>query len=377
MNSAPKMKVPATKPSFSEADIADILPKFARILRGEGFLSMGKYASEFEEKFASYIGTKYGVASNSGTSALELIFRAIGIEGREVIMPSNTFVATANAIINAGGIPVFADCDDQMCLSYSDVVSRITDKCAGVCHVHIGGLVTPDALRLAEYCRERGLHFVEDACQAHGTSIDGEMAGSLGTAGAFSFFSTKVMTTGEGGMVTTNQYSLVEKMKSLREFGKVKTGIYINYYQMFGYNWRMPEVAALMGLRQLEGIDSNLAKRRRVAAIYDSALAGLKGIRILRPADPSCNNYFKYIVVLDNHLDRETVHRKLEAAGISPSGYVYECPLHKMPVFPADNATTLPITEQLCASHVCLPIFPDLTDEQAIYVASSLREIVS
>ena len=222
--------IAATKPTFSSKDIEFITEKFEDILQGNSFLSQYKYSEEFETKFAEYIGTDFAVSCNSGTSALELIFRALNIQDKEVILPSNTFIATANAIINAGAKPIFADCNDDMCMDYDSVMSLINKNTIAVCHVHIGGLVSDSALQLSEYCLQNNIYFVEDAAQAHGSSNMDQKAGTLGVAAGFSFFSTKVITTGEGGMVTTNDESLVEKMKSIREFGKVKKGIFTNYH---------------------------------------------------------------------------------------------------------------------------------------------------
>ena len=239
--------IPATKPSFSKNDINFINKHFKEILNGKSYLSQFKYSAQFEEEFANYVGTSFGVSCNSGTSALELIFRGLNVVGREVILPSNTFIATANAIMNAGGLPVFADCDDTMCLDYDDVLQKINKNTVGICHVHIGGLVSDSALKLSRYCKDNGLYFVEDAAQAHGSSNQGVSAGTLGDAAGFSFYSTKVMTTGEGGIVTTNNKKLVEKMKSSREFGKEKKGIFTNYHTRMGYNWRMPRSFYLDG----------------------------------------------------------------------------------------------------------------------------------
>ncbi len=368
-------KVPATKPYFSEEDIEFITGRFKEILRGNSFLTMHKYGAEFEEKFARFVGTKYAVGCNSGTSALELICRALEISGKEVIIPSNTFVASANAVINAGGTPVFADCGDDMCLDADDAIRRITPKTIAIMQVHIGGIVSKSILKLQEVCREKGIYLLEDAAQAHGSELNGIKAGAFGTAAGFSFFSTKVMTTGEGGMVTTNDAKLAEKMKSLREFGKVKTGIYINYYTAMGYNWRLPEVASLMGIRQLASLPEFVKRRQQIARIYDTEFAGNPDIKIVEPSDKKGHNYFKYMVILPNH-DRAAVHKALEAAGVQPSGYVYELPLHKQPVFPKDNKLSLPKTEYACEHHLCLPIFYSMTDEQARYVASSLNDIL-
>lgn len=370
------MQVPATRPYFSEDDIDFIQTHFAEILRGESFLSMGKHGEALEGLFAEYTGTRYAVACNSGTSALEMIFRGIGVEGREVIVPSNTFIATAIAVLNAGATPVFADCGDDMSLDPADVARRVTSATAAVAQVHIGGIVSDGLRETRELCANRKLHLVEDAAQAHGSVLDGKRAGSFGTAAGFSFFSTKVMTTGEGGMVTTDDAELVRKMKSSREFGKVRKGIYVNFHESFGYNWRMPEVAALMGLRQLSSLDSFIEQRREIVTLYDELLSGVDDVRIVSPESHERYNGFKYIVVLPNH-DRSKVHQALQERGVSPSGYVYEIPLHKLPVFPESNGLSLPRTEFVCRQHMCLPVFVGMTRAQARYAAESLKRILA
>jgi len=370
------MKVPATKPYFSEEDIAFITERFKDILKGNSFLTMHKYGAEFEQKFAEFIGTKYAVGCNSGTSALELICRALNVSGKEVILPSNTFVASANAILNAGGTPVFADCGDDMCLEAEDAIKRITPRTAAIMQVHIGGIVSESTRSLQKACSGRGIYLIEDAAQAHGSELNGIKAGAFGVAAGFSFFSTKVMTTGEGGMVTTNDAAMAEKMRSLREFGKVPQDIYINYYTAMGYNWRLPEVASLMGIRQLSSLNDFVKRRQEIAKIYDDILADHPDIKIVEPSDKKSHNYFKYTIILKNH-DRAVVHKALEASDIQPSGYIYELPLHKQPVFPAEISLSLPKTEFVCAHHLCLPIFYGMTDEQSRYVASTLKKILA
>lgn len=369
------MRVPATAPFFSEEDISFITERFTGILRGESFLSMYVYGEEFESRFAEYTGTDHAVACSSGTSALEMIFRALDVEGREVIVPSNTFLATAIAVLNAGGTPVFADCGDDMSLDPADVASRVTEKTAAITQVHIGGIVSKGVLQTKALCEERGIHLVEDAAQAHGSLLGEQKAGTFGTAAGFSFFSTKVMTTGEGGMVTTNDPELVRLMKSSREFGKVRKGIYVNYHETFGYNWRMPEVSALMGLRQLESLDAFIERRREIVHRYDKLLAGVDDLTIVHQEGHDSYNGFKYMIVLPGH-DRVKVHQELGRMGISPSGYIYEIPLHKLPVFPESNDLSLPKTEFICQQHLCLPVFVGMSDEQVDYVAESLQEVL-
>jgi len=367
------MRVPATKPFFSDSDQNFILDNFKDILQGKSFLSMYKHGEEFENRFAEYIGTENAVACSSGTSALELIFESLNVRDKEVIVPSNTFLATVIAIRNAGGIPVFADCNDQMCLDYEDAVSKVTSKTSAICIVHIGGIVSESIVNLKSFCEKSNLYLVEDAAQAHGSSLNGVKAGNFGNAAAFSFFSTKVMTTGEGGMVTVNSVELVEKMRSMREFGKVKTDIYTNYHKYFGYNWRMPEVSALMGIKQLESLDKFILRRREIALKYDDELVGISGLRHVSPSEKQNHNYFKYILILENK-ERKQFHQELENKGISPSGYIYELPLHKQPVLQEYSHNKLPKTDFYCANHICLPIFYGMTDRQVIYVSNCVKE---
>ena len=370
------MKVPATKPYFSEEDIAFVTDRLKDILRGKSFLTMHKYGAEFEKQFSEFIGTKCAVGCNSGTSALELICRALNVSGKEVILPSNTFVASANAILNAGGTPVFADCRDDMCLDAEDAIKRITSRTAAIMQVHIGGIVSESTLVLQKVCAEKRIHLIEDAAQAHGSEFNGVKACAFGVADGFSFFSTKVMTTGEGGMVTTNDAAMAEKMKSLREFGKVKQDIYVNHYTAMGYNWRLPEVASLMGIRQLASLKDFVQRRRALAQIYDDEFSTHPDISIVEPPNKKEHNYFKYMIILEHH-DRTAVHKALVANDIQPSGYVYELPLHHQPVFPDARGLSLPKTEFVCAHHLCLPIFYGMTDEQARHVASTLKKILA
>ena len=369
------MRIPASRPTFTAEDVEFIVDRFSTILREGAFLSMGKYGEELEEQFARYVGVEHAVSCNSGTSALEMICRGLELEGGEVIIPSNTFIATANAVINAGAQFVFADCGDDMCLDVEDVKRRITARTRAVMTVHIGGLVSQGAIELRDLCEEAGIHLIEDAAQAHGSTLDGMMAGSIGVAAGFSFFSTKVMTAGEGGIVTTKDATLAGVAKSLREFGKEPSGVYVNLHRRLGYNWRMPEVCALLAIRQLKAVDAMLERRRTIAGIYDQELEGVDGMSVIRPVAPETHNYFKYIVVLHDR-DRVEVHEAMRERGIQIGGYVYEVPLHKQPVFAEHNSLWLPKTEYLCARHICLPIYPTLADADAVRVAKELRTIM-
>jgi dTDP-4-amino-4,6-dideoxygalactose transaminase len=370
-----KIIVPATKPFFSKNDINYVNKNFKSIMSGKSFLSMGKYSFEFEKNYAKFIGTKYAVACNSGTSALEIICRSLNISKKEIIVPSNTFIASVNAILNSGCKPVFADCGDDMCLSYENIKKKITKNTKAVMLVHIGGILTKDIFKIKALCKKKKLFLIEDAAQAHGSSFNKVKAGAFGVASGFSFFSTKVLTTGEGGMITTNKLSLVKKMRSIREFGKVKKGIFTNYHTQIGYNWRLQEVNALMGISQLKNIKKFIKGRQKIAMFYDKHLSSLRDIKIISQKNKNEHNYFKYIIILKKY-SRLKFHNYLMNNGVQPSGYVYELPLHKQPVFKKYKNLKLPNTEFYCSKHICLPIFYGMKIKQAQYVVDVVRKII-
>ena len=209
-------------PYFPESSLQTILHDIEASLRS-GRLTDGPHAQDFEKKFAEYNNVKYAVAVNSGTAALEVALRYFNVKDKEVIVPTNTFVSTPNSVIFAGGTPVFADMRaDTLCIDPEDVKRKLTVKTAGVIVVHIAGLVCPQIGELKQLCEDRGLFLIEDAAHAHGATINSQKAGTLGDAGCFSFYPTKVMTSCEGGMITTNNFALAEKARCMRTCGQTK-----------------------------------------------------------------------------------------------------------------------------------------------------------
>ena len=370
------MPITPLRPYFSGDDIEFITREFRNILGGNGFLTMGRFGEQFEDEFASYHSKKYAISCNSGTSALEIICRGIEVKGFEVIIPTNTFIATANAVIGAGGIPVFADIGLDMALDPKDVAKKITDKTRAIMTVHIGGYISPSMYDLIDICDTNNLLLIEDAAQAHGSMLDNKKAGTFGVAGGFSFFPTKVMTTGEGGMVITDDEDLYRKALALRQFGKTGKSIYQNYSKILGYNWRMTEISALMGITQLRRLEQFIRRRTELANIYTENLKDMTGLELLKISDKVRHNWFKYILFLKNH-DRESLHLALkEKYGVNLSGYVYEIPLHQQPALKEYSKGFFPIAEGLCSRHVCLPLFYSLTDDDVFYIVKSLRELI-
>jgi len=370
------MQIPAAKIYFPEEDRKSLLTKIDDIL-ATGQLTLGKYNRQFEEQFAEYVGTKYAVAVNSGTSALEIILRALDIEGHSVIVPTNTFFATPAAVIHAGGKVIFADITDDLCLDPESVEKNIREDTMAVIVVHIGGTVPPQLARIKEICQERSLFLIEDAAHAHGSTFLDWKAGSLGTAAAFSFYPTKVMTSAEGGMITTNDEKLYQQARIFRDQGK--SGFERNLHVELGYNWRMSEIHAVIGLYQFRRLEEFIAQRRKIARFYDKALEDLDGVNPLEIPPESESNYYKYVAFLDNGIDRESLKKELkEKHAVSLGGEVYEMPCHLQPVFAGlDNeGGDFPVAEDLCQRMICLPISAVMTEQEANYVVDALRKIL-
>jgi perosamine synthetase len=370
------MRVPPATVHIPEADRRQILARIEEAL-ASGQLTLGKFGREFEERFAAYCGAAYAVAVSSGTSALEIALRALGVEGKEVLVPANTFFATAAAALHAGARVRFLDCDPQtMAVSVQDLAEQIGPRTAGVIVVHIGGLITPDIEAIRRLCAERGVWLLEDAAHAHGSAIGGRMAGTFGVAGAFSFYPTKVMTAGEGGMIVTDDARLRDEALIYRDQGKAS--FTQNAHTRLGSNWRMSELHAAVALSQLARLDEFIAHRQRIARVYDAALADRRlGLRPLAVPEGARCNYYKYIVFLPEGVDRAALKRLLrEEYEVGLSGEVYETPLHEQPVFAPYRDRSLPGAEYICARHICLPISAVMTEDQARFVIDALTDAI-
>jgi dTDP-4-amino-4,6-dideoxygalactose transaminase len=369
--SAPARKIPAARVQFLAEDRAWIVEKIDEVL-ASGMLTLGRYGKEFERRFAALCGTKHAVSVGSGTAALEIALRAIGVEGKEVVVSTNTFFATAAAVVHAGARPVFIDMDPaSFAIRPEDVERALTARTAAVVVVHIGGVVSERMPELVELGRRKGIPLVEDAAHAHGSSYQGTMAGAFGLAAAFSFYPTKVMTSAEGGMLVTNDDRIAEEAVIYRDQGKAS--FLVNAHTRMGYNWRMSEPHAIIGLRHLERLPEMIADRQRIAALYDDALAGFTELQPLRVPEGGVSNYYKYIAVMRERRDRQELKRQLrERFGVSLSGEVYEEPLHKQPVFASYANGPLPVAEDLCARHICLPVYSGMEDDEARQVIEAL-----
>lgn len=365
------MRVPPAAIHFPPEDRATILAQIEESLIS-GQLTLGKIGAELEQSFAAYLGVKHAIAVNSGTSALEIPLLALGVRGKEVLVPANTFFATAAAVVFAGARPRFVDCDPStMAVDPEHLRASIGPNTAGAVVVHIGGLVTPDIDEIRSICDEAGIWMLEDAAHAHGSTHAGRYAGTFGVAGAFSFYPTKVMAGGEGGMIVTNDDRVAEEARIYRDQGKAS--FLTNLHTRLGYNWRMSEPHAAIALSQFKRLDQFIAHRQGVAAVYDQAIDSLELTPLAVPAGSRCN-YYKYVAFLPDDVDRTALKQRLRSEyDIGLSGEVYDTPLHHQPVFSEYATGALPGAEWLCQRHICLPVSAVMTDEQVAYVLDSMR----
>jgi len=374
-SSTPTRTVPAARIEFLPEDRRWISERIEEILES-GQLTLGKYGAAFEEKFAELCGVKHAVAVNSGTAALEISLRALGVEGRDVLVPANTFFATAAAVVHAGARPVLMDTEPETFgTAPEELERRITPNTAGAVVVHIGGLVSPRMGELQDLVQRKGIWLLEDAAHGHGSSFEGTSAGAFGIAGAFSFYPTKVMTAAEGGMITTNDDRLAEEARIYRDQGKAS--FTQNAHTRLGYNWRLAETNAVIGLRHLQRLPAMLRSRQRIAAIYDAALADFGSLTPLRIPEGGVCNYYKYVAVTKRQLDRKSLKADLRGTyGVSLAGEVYEEPIQRQPIFERYAEYPLPASEDVCSRHICLPVFSGMTDEQADQVVDALKRTI-
>jgi perosamine synthetase len=374
--------VRAARVVFPVADREEIARAVTDIL-SSGMLTLGPYTRQFEAAFAAAhpaAGSpgdqqRHAIATASGTSALEIALRAVGVAGRDVILPANTFYATAAAVLRAGARPVFADIDAAtLALSPDSTLAALTADTAAVVLVHVGGLISPhvDQLRIA--FRERGIALVEDAAHAHGSTYNGRFAGSFSAAAAFSFYPTKVVTCGEGGMILTESGQLADEARIYRDQGKGSFSA--NHHVRHGYAWRMSELNAVTGLVHLRRMAEFIERRRAVAERYDQALAGLDGLQPLREPNGCRSNFYKYIAMLPAGADRAQFKQELaQQHEVRLAGEVYDLPLHRQPVLAEFAGPAFPVAEDLCARQICLPVHSDMRDDEIDQVITAVTAV--
>ena len=357
--------IPIARPDIGQEEIDAV----GEVLRS-GMIAQGRQVKAFEDAWAEAVGVRHAVAVGNGTLALMAIFAGIGLgPGDEVITVSHTFAATANAILSTGATPVFVDIEPDTWLIDAKRIERaITPRTRAICPVHLFGLVA-DMDMIRAIADRHGLIVVEDACQAHGATFRGRAAGSFGH-GAFSLYATKNLTTAEGGLVTTDDDALADWLRVYRN-----QGMRARYqFEMLGFNFRMTDIAAALGLVQLAKLGRNTERRRAIAAAYDAAFADLP-VRL--PVTPEGRTHVFHQYTLSVGPARDAIVADLRAAGIAAETY-YPIPVHRQAyILERGLHADLPVTDAASATTLSLPMFPGLTDAEQAQVVDAVRRAVT
>ncbi len=368
--------IPLSSPDITEKEVNAI-----RQVLATPFLSIGPKVTEFEKRIADYIGTKYAIAVNSGTSGLHLCVRSLGIhDGDEVITTPFSFIASANCLLFERAKPVFADIDEKtLCLDVSKIEEKITAKTKAILPVHIFGHPC-EMDKIMEIARKYKLAVIEDACEAIGAEYQSKKVGSFGNCGVFAFYANKQITTGEGGMIVTNDENIAKLCRSMRNQGRGEDERWLAHVRL-GYNYRMSELSASLGLTQIERISEMLAKRSRVADLYNNKLKKMKGIEIPYLAEKIKMSWFVYVIRLDSQKfsfsDRDKIINNLENKGIQCRNYfpaIHLEPFYRE-MFNCQKGD-YPITEKMADLTIALPFYNNLSETEIDYIVRSLQEII-
>jgi dTDP-4-amino-4,6-dideoxygalactose transaminase len=354
--------IPIAKPQLDEAEIEAV----SGVLRS-GIIAEGPRVAEFEQAFAEYTGTEYAVAVNSGTAALHAALLAHGIgKGDEVITSSFSFIATANSVLFTGARPVFADIrPDSFNLDPHLVEEKITPATKAIMPVHLYGHPA-DMEAMAEIAEDHDLVLIEDACQAHGATYNGKKAGSFGT-GAFSFYPTKNMTTSEGGIITTNSEETAEKARMIRAHGSKQRYL----HEMLGYNLRMTDISAAIGMVQLKRLPDYIEARQRNAKMLNEGLKSVDGIEcpVVRE---NCGHVFHQYTIRTRNRDQLADYLKEKGIG---SGIYYPIPIHRQPYYKELGYNdTLMVTEKASREVLSLPVHPGVTRDDINTICTIMNE---
>jgi len=366
--------IPNVKPTIPEADIPLILRDIEDILRTKQ-LVLGKNLKEFESAFKQYVGTSFALGTTSCSQTLQMLFQYYNVAGKEIIIPTLNFISVANAVLWAGGTPVFCDSGKNSLLPTLATMKAVTtERTAGVVLVHIIGHINPELEEIKKFCTDNGLFLIEDCSHAHGSELHGKKAGNLCDAGVFSMFATKVMTTGTGGMLTTNNPAIAEYVLSARHQGQGKD---LNDCKTIGGGWHMTEMVAVLGKYQLTHLEDWVLHRVKIAQEYNKAFVYHPKIQLLVPTGRSA--YYKYQILLSPDVNKKAFMDKLEEVGIQ-CGQVYNPPIHLQPIYMQKfgyHSGMYPNAEDAANRLVALPLFVEMTSEEQKTVIDAVVKVLS
>jgi perosamine synthetase len=370
-------KIPLFKTYWDQNDIDAI----SNVIKRGAYWATGPEIQEFEQQIAKFIDRTYCVSFNSGTSALHSILLAYGITSGEVIVPSFTFISTANAVLLAGAKPIFAETEKQSYgLDIESVKKKITKNTKAIIPIHYGGLPSKDIIALKNLAEEHTIFLIEDAAESLGSKVDNQMVGDFGDAAMFSFCQNKVITTGEGGVIVTDSKEIYEKLKMIRSHGRVEltdtdyfsTTEELDYIDI-GYNFRMPTMSAALGLSQLKKINKIIDLRKEKAKYYNEKLKDIENIVLPKELEKQKHVYQMYTIQLKNKKTRDNLQKYLTKKGIMTKVYFY--PIHLKSYYKNKfgySKGNLPKTEKLSEKVLTLPIYPQLTKKNQEYITKNI-----
>ncbi len=360
--------IPIAKPLIGQEEIDGVME-----VMKSGVIAEGPRVKEFEDSFKKYIGTDHAIAVNSGTAALHIALLAKGIgKGDEVITTPFTFIATSNSVLFTGAKPVFADIEEgTFNIDPEDIKKKITKNTKAIIPVDLYGHPA-DMKAIMDIAKDHGLSVIEDACQAHGAVYNGKKAGAF-DVGCFSFYPTKNMTTSEGGIITCSDEKFADKARMLKSHGsKVRY-----YHEMLGYNLRMTDISAAIGLAQLKKVDGFNEARIKNAMLLNKKLGGIKGI-VTPTVKSGCKHVFhQYTIKVTGEaaLTRDELVIELNKAGIGNSVY-YPLPIHQQPFYKGLNYGTFPVSERMSKEVLSLPVHPSVTASEIGFIADTFKEVL-
>jgi perosamine synthetase len=362
---------------LSRPDIGPQEEEYVLAALRSGILGLGPYARNFEKEFAAFCGAEHAVSVSSGTAGLHLLVRAAGIgAGDEVVTAPISFVASANCMLYERATPVFADVDpDTYVLDPAAVEAAITPRTRAILPVHVFGYPC-DMDALGAIAERHGLAIIEDACEAVGSEYRGRRIGATGNPAVFAFYPNKQMTTGEGGMVTTDDAALAGQLRSLANQGRSDSGDWLEHDKL-GFNYRLDELSAAVGLAQTERLDEIRSARAAVAARYDELLAPIDGVSVpAATAAGDVRSWFVYVVRVDAELDRNAVMAALQVRGVACKPYLPT--VHLQPFYRSlgHRPGEFPIAEAIAASTLALPFHTRLGADDQAYVAACLADVL-
>ena len=364
------MKVPIYKLEFEKNFIKEYQKGVRSILNSDS-LSEGKFVEKFEYNFAKFINSKYALAVSSGTAALEIAFRAVNPKRKKIIIPTNTFFGTAVAVTRSNSQIQLCDIEnDTFSICPEDLEKKINKNIGAVCIVHVGGIISKNIKKIIEICKHYKVPLIEDAAHAHGSYYGNYRAGTIGDIACFSFFPTKVMTTGEGGMVTTNINKYLNRMKSLKNFGRDNNDIKFQIYD--GHNYKMSEFQGLMGFMDLKRVKKRIKTRNDIAKKYNEYFKDNEYFWTVNQSKGLCSHYKQIIKTKVNNNLLRSFFKKNK---IILTSEVWKYPIHLQPFYKKNfKNSNFPNANHFSKFHICPPLYPELNHEEFNHIINTFEK---